>query len=120
MGWTQWTRGVVEARYIKHRARITQGEDLESAKLLRNFRTVTDVNERIEKKQNQAVEVGGSTFFFNKNFHLVPTVVGTVQSDSAVFPIRKDVNTDRVTFVVRDSSGNDVGADNFDFIATGA
>ena len=120
MGWTEWTRGVVEARFIKHRARITQGADQDTAKLLRNFRTVADVDERIEKKQNQTVEIGGSTFFFNRNFHLIPTVVGSVQSDDALFPIRKNVSTDRVTFVVRDSSGNDVGADNFDFIATGA
>ena len=120
MGWTEWTRGEIDARYVLHRARIRKQSFEEGAKLLRRFKTVTDVPERIERQNDKAVAPGGTTFTFNRRFHFTPTVVGIVESDDALFPIRKNVSDTEVTFVVRDSAGNDVGADKFDFIATGA
>jgi len=120
MGWQQWTRGEVDARYYKHRARIRARADETEAKILRRFTTVVDVEERIERQQNKSVAIGGTTFSFDKTFHFLPAVVATVESDDALFPIRKNLNTNQVTFVVRDSAGNDVGTNNLDFIATGA
>lgn len=120
MGWTEWTRGEVDARYVLHRARIRKRSPEEGGKLLRRFKTTTDVPERIERQTEKTVAPGGTTFNFNRQFHFTPTVVGIVESDNALFPIRKNVSDTEVTFVVRDEAGNDVGADNFDFIATGA
>jgi hypothetical protein len=120
MGWQDWTKGEIDARFVKYRARIKQRENEQNTKLLRKFTTVVDVEERIERQQNKAVAIGGTTFSFDRTFHFLPAVVATVESDDALFPIRKNLNTNEVTFVVRDSSGNDVGTDNLDFIATGA
>lgn len=120
MGWTEWTRGEVDARYIKQRVRIRSDDDDESGlKLLRKFTTVVDVPERQERAQGLTVDPGGSTFTFDRRFHLRPVVTAVVESDNDLFPIRKSVDNSSVTFVVRDSAGNDVGTDNLDYIATG-
>lgn len=119
MTFQEWTRGEVDARYIKHRARISRREGESGLKLLRGFETVSDVNERTERQKGKTVEVGGSTFTFSDRFHFLPVVVGAPQSSGDLYAIRKDLSKTSVTFVVRDSSGTDVGSDNFDFIATG-
>ena len=120
MGWRSWTKGEVDARFVKYRARIKQRPSETSSKILRKFTTVVDIEERIERQQEKTVEVGGTTFTFDKSFHFVPSVVSAVESDDDLFPIRKNVTRSEVTFVVKDLQGNDVGTDNLDFIATGA
>jgi len=120
MGWTEWTRGEVDARYIKQRVRLRSDNDDESGlKLLRKFTTVVDVPERQERAQGLTVDPGGSTFTFDRRFHLRPVVTAVVESDDDLFPIRKSLDNSSVTFVVRDSAGNDVGTNNLDYIATG-
>jgi len=118
--WRPWTRGEVDARFVRQRVKIKRRPGEEGLKILRAFTSSVDVDERTEKQQGLIVDPGGSTFQFDRRFHLKPTVTGTVESDDDLFPIRKSLSTNSVTFVVRDSAGNDVGADNFDFIAIGA
>jgi hypothetical protein len=118
--WRPWTRGEVDARFVRQRVKIKRRPGEEGLKILRAFTSSVDVNERTEKQQGLTIDPGGSTFQFDRRFHLKPTVTGTVESDQDLFPIRKNLDTNSVTFVVRDSAGNDVGADNFDFIAIGA
>ena len=118
--WENWTRGEIDARYVKQRIKIQRRDDEVGLKTLRSFKTSVDVSERTEKQQGLTIAPGGSTFQFDRPFHLRPTVTGTVESDQDLFPIRKSLSTNSVTFVVRDSNGNDVGADNFDLIAIGA
>jgi len=118
--WENWTRGEIDARYVKQRIKIQRRDDEVGLKTLRSFKTSVDVSERTEKQQGLSIAPGGSTFQFDRPFHLRPTVTGTVESDQDLFPIRKSLSTNSVTFVVRDSNGNDVGADNFDLIAIGA
>jgi len=119
MQWQNWTRGEVDARYVKQRIKIKRRQDQDGLKVLRSFKTSVDSDERTEKQQGLTIAPGGSTFQFGRQFHLRPTVTGTVESDQDLFPIRKSLSTQSVTFVVRDSNGNDVGADNFDLIAIG-
>ena len=118
--WENWTRGEIDARYVRQRIKIQRRPGEVGLKTLRSFKTSVDAPERTEKQQALTVAPGGSTFQFNRPFHLIPTVTGTVESDQALFPIRKSLSKNSVTFVVRDSNGNDVGADNFDLIAIGA
>lgn len=118
--WRPWTKGEVDARYIRQRVKIKRRPGEEGLKILRAFTSSVDAAERTEKQQGLTIDPGGSTFQFDRRFHLKPTVTGTVESDQDLFPIRKSLSTNSVTFVVRDSAGNDVGADNFDFIAIGA
>lgn len=118
--WQNWTRGEIDARYVRQRIKIQRRPEDVGLKTLRAFKTTVDAPERTEKQQALTVAPGGSTFQFDRPFHLVPTVTGTVESDDALFPIRKNLTKDSVTFVVRDSNGNDVGANNFDLIAIGA
>lgn len=118
--WETWTRGEVDARYVKQRIKIKRRADEVGLKTLRGFKTTVDAPERTERQQGLTVSPGGTTFTFNRPFHLRPTVTGTVETDQDLFPIRKSLDTNSVTFVVRDSQGNDVGADNFDLIAIGA
>ena len=119
MTWTQWSKGQIDARYIKQRVSITATDEARQGTLLRSFETVVDVPEKIEVLQEKTVDPGGTRFEFDQPFHFRPVVTATVESDSDLFAIRKNLDTEGVTFVVRDSDGNDVGADKLDIIARG-
>lgn len=119
MTWTQWTKGQIDARFITQRIRILPTGDERKGVLLRSFETVADVQEKIEVLQEKTIEPGGTRFEFENKFHFKPVVAATVESENDLFAIRKNLDTSGVTFVVRDSNGNDVGADNLDIIARG-
>jgi len=119
MTWTQWSKGQINARYIKQRVKITATDEARKGTLLRSFETVVDVPEKIEVLQEETVDPGGTRFEFDQQFHFRPVVTATVESDADLFAIRKSLDTSGVTFVVRDSTGNDVGADKLDIIARG-
>lgn len=119
MSWQEWTKGEIDARYIKQRVRIASDVPDEPLRILRRFTTVVDVPERTERHNGLSVSVGGSTFSFDRRFHALPNVVGNVESDNALFPVRKVLDEESVTYVVRDATGADVGAPNFEFTATG-
>jgi len=119
MTWTQWSKGQINARYIKQRVKITATDEARKGTLLRSFETVVDVPEKIEVLQEKTVDPGGTRFEFDQQFHFRPVVTATVESDADLFAIRKSLDTSGVTFVVRDSTGNDVGADKLDIIARG-
>jgi len=101
MTWTQWSKGQLDARFVIQRISILPTGEARQGTLLRSFETVIDVPEKIEAIQNQPVLVGGSRFDFEKQFHFKPTVTSTVESNQARFPVRKDLDTSGVTFVVR-------------------
>jgi len=119
MTWRQWSKGQIDARFVKQRISILPTDQARQGTLLRSFETVVDVPEKIEVLQEKTVDPGGTRFEFEKQFHFKPVVAATVESENDLFAIRKNLDTSGVTFVVRDSNGNDVGADKLDIIARG-
>ena len=117
--WRSWSRGSIDARYVKQRIRVVPTEDVRSIKVLRAFTTVIDFFPRTERQQNLTVAPGGTTFNFDREFNNPPIVVGTVESASSLYVVRRAVTTTSVTFSILDSSGNDVGGTGLDYIATG-
>jgi len=119
MTWRQWSKGQIDARFVKQRISILPTDEARQGTLLRAFETVVDVPEKIEVLQEKTIDPGGTRFDFEKQFHFKPVVAATVESDNDLFAIRKNLDTSGVTFVVRDSTGADVGADKLDIIARG-
>lgn len=117
--WRSWSRGTIDARYIKQRLRVIPPDDVESIKVLRAFKTVIDFFPRTERAQNLTVASGGTTFNFDREFNNKPVVVGTIESAGSLYAVRRSTTTTSVTFSILDSDGNDVGGTGLDYVATG-
>lgn len=107
MTWEEWTKGLVDARYIKQRVRV-EGDD-EQLFLIRGFRTVVDAEVRTERFKDQAIAIGGTTVNYSRRFHNVPAAVALVESNDGRYPVRESIDVDSITLRVHDGPTSDVG-----------
>lgn len=110
-GFTPWTVGEIDGRYLKPRVAIDTGD---GAEYLSGFAVTVDVPEDSIRLADQAVSAGGTLISFGTTFHATPSVdvsaqAGAGSPSAARYATWDDVTTTGVWINVFDGSGGDVG-----------
>jgi len=116
-GFEDWSISFVTARYLKHRVHLDPSVGV---MLLRKFKPVIDVQQRRETETGLSVADTGEAITFNQEYHNIPHVLVSVDSDTALIPTYSSLTTTGFTAHVFDTSGTEVGiTDAFNYTAKG-
>ena len=114
-GFEDWTVGIIDARFIKPRAKIATATGVA---YLEKFKHTVDVAERIEKAEGVIIAIGGTAVTFANTFIVAPNIQVTADATTALFPVKSAVTTTGFTVKIFDSGGADVGG-TVDWLARG-
>lgn len=114
-GFENWTIGRVNARFVKHKLTVN---NTSGVAYIDSFTPTVDVEERVEKEQNVAVPVSGTTITYPNRFINAPTVELTPLGSTPLIAMVDNITATGFYVTAFNTSGTDVGG-TINYTATG-